>query len=207
MRRKYTSENPVEKQKIERERWAKAKNNETSASGSEWLHLRKKRRRPYALRRLCWRCGRGSRRFGAAVFHAMNAGRSPNPAALCRDGGAVFSCAFYKWQAVAASCGKDLSKHEKMRANLRKSASLACNKRGMIVLLNMYVKSISAAMRSGGIKRRKAKAEACRNSGPLVNEERGSIYCVEYDRLRTGQGRVERPGHYGGDQERELPLF
>ena len=160
MRRKYTSENPVEKQKIERGRWAKAKNNETSASGSEWLHLRKKRRRPYALRRLCWRCERGSRRLGAAVFYAVNAGRSPNPAALCRGGGAVFSCAFYKWQAVAASCGKNLSKHEKMQANLRKSASLACNKRGMIVLLNMYVKSISAAMRSGGIKRRKSQGRS-----------------------------------------------
>ena len=182
MRRKYTSENPVEKQKIERERWAKAKNNETSASGSEWLHLRKKRRRPYALRCLCWRCGRGCPvkglgaphassllmlavrawfpPFWAAVFYAVNAGRSPNPAALCRDGGAVFYCAFYKWQAVAASCGKNLSKHEKMRANLRKSASLACNKRGMIVLLNMYVKSISAAMRSGGIKRRKSQGRS-----------------------------------------------
>ena len=114
----------------------------------------------HTLRCLCWRCGRGSRRFGAAVFYAVNAGRSPNPAALCRDGGAVFSCAFYKWQAVAASCGKNLSKHEKMRANLRKSASLACNKRGMIVLLNMYVKSISAAIRSGGIKRRKSQGRS-----------------------------------------------
>ena len=145
----------------------------------------------------CWGCG----------FLCEECGTKPQPGRPLQGRGAVFSCAFYKWQAVAASCGKDLSKHEKMRANLRKSASLACNKRGMIVLLNMYVKSISAAMRSGGIKRRKAKAEACRKSGPLVNEERGRIYGVEYDRLRTGQGRVERPGHYGGDQERELPLF